>query len=954
MAVYTQDHRELSITTPLGKDFLLLTGLSGAEAISEIFSFQLDLLAELATKIEFEKVVGQQATVEMRLPTGEKRYFDGLIKRLTQGKRDEHFVYFRAELVPKLWLLTKKVRSRIFQQITVPDILGKVFSGLDVSYKLSANYYNRDYCVQYRESDFAFASRLMEEEGIYYFFDHTSNNHQLVVTDDATQHPPVSGQLKVTYDEISGGVREDLRITSWEKTQELRSGQYTLWDHCFEQPGKNLEAKDKTIASVAAGKITHKLNVGGNDQLEIYDFPGGYAQRFDGVTRSGADQSQSLSDIFRDKDRTVRIRMEQEEVESVAISGGGDCGYFSPGHRFTLERHFDADGAYLLTRVRHEARIVGNYRTADALVFNYENQFTCIPLDLPYRPQRSTPKPIIAGHQTATVVGPQGEELFCDKYGRVKVQFHWDREGKKDGDSSCWIRVAQVWAGKRWGAFFWPRIGHEVAVAFEEGDPDQPLIIGSVYNAENMPWFALPDNKNLAGFKSATFSGTAGKNYNGIVFNDQQGREHLALHSENNLSLNSERDKMIHSGANKGERVAVANILTVGKLLPSGGSGGGDDVDNVNENVGDYSEPENWGKGNAIAYPAPTGLGGVNAQTVFGVNQQTIFGLTNQTCLGESQVIAINPFVLVPHGTRIPLLDLIGHMVGGNLLMTVGRNAQFTCGQNFDLCVGREKIEKSSKPSSRKCTCLLVGILCAMELAYVFFYNFLAGIAGDKDRSWLVVIAQGVVSLLAGTILRCESFLAEDEEATISERIRGIFYTPKLKERARDPKDFHLDFEDKKDADKGGDLLSSVDGENQIEGNYLVLHTRSPRHDEGKPQEKAHVIALLASGTAKSHHTDGRILVRGSKGVRITSGPADEWPVDNKNVDGVEIITGLGQAVKIQRGLEAESHQKIEFTPGKIEINGGAIGEISLSVGESKISLTKTGIVIKGLITKIN
>src|SRR5690348_8679937 len=413
MAVYTQGDRELSITTPLGKDSLLLIGLRGSEAISEIFSFQLDLLAELATKIEFEKVVGQKATVEMRLPTGEKRYFDGIIKRLSQGKRDEHFVYFKAELVPKLWLLTKKVRSRIFQQITVPDILGKIFSGLDVSYKLSAKYYNRDYCVQYRESDFAFASRLMEEEGIYYFFDHSSDKHQLMVYDDPKQHPAVAGQVNVTYDEVAGGYRGDLRIYAWEKTQELRSGQYTLWDHCFEQPSKNLEAKDKTIGSVAVGKITHNLKVGGNDQLEIYDFPGGYAQRFDGITRSGGDQSQSLNDMYRDKDRTVRIRMEQEELGSIGISGAGNCGYFSPGHRFTLERHFDADGAYLLTRVRHEARVVGNYRSSEGLAFAYENSFNCIPLELPYRPLRVTPRPVIASHQTATVVGPQGEELFC-------------------------------------------------------------------------------------------------------------------------------------------------------------------------------------------------------------------------------------------------------------------------------------------------------------------------------------------------------------------------------------------------------------------------------------------------------------------------------------------------------------------------------------------------------------
>jgi type VI secretion system secreted protein VgrG len=184
-----------------------------------------------------------------------------------------------------------------------------------------------------------------------------------------------------------------------------------------------------------------------------------------------------------------------------------------------------------------------------------------------------TPEPVIAGIQTATVVGPPGEEIFCDKYGRIKVQFHWDREGKQDADSSCWLRVAQVWAGKGWGAFFWPRIGHEVVVVFEEGDPDQPLIIGSVYNAENMPWFALPSQKQLAGFKSASVRGLANQNYNGIVFDDEKGHEHLAIHSERNMSFNSEHDKMIHAGRHKGERVSSASVFTVGRLS-GGGSGG--------------------------------------------------------------------------------------------------------------------------------------------------------------------------------------------------------------------------------------------------------------------------------------------------------------------------------------------------------------------------------------------
>ncbi len=563
MPTYTQADRPLAITTPLGKDVLLLTGFRGQEGISQLFSFQLEMLAERGTEVHFDKILGESVTVELGLVNGDKRYFNGLVKRFSQGVRDEFFIRFRAEVVPKLWLLTKKVCCRIFQQLSVPDILRQVFTGLDVSYQISGTYYPRDYCVQYRESDFDFASRLMEEEGIYYFFKHADGSHQLVVTD--IKNPTVEGQSSVIYDEVSGGLRDEMRITDWEKMQELRSGEYTLWDHCFELPGNHLETKRKTVDRVSVGKVTHKLSVGGNDKLEIYDYPGGYAQRFDGIDPNGAPRAKDLKLIFEDRDRTVRVRMEQEDVACLEIRGASYCGNFAAGYKFTLERHFDANSQYLLTYVVHNAHQAG-YRSNEAPEFHYENHFACIPAALRYRPQRVTAKPVIAGVQTATVVGPDGEEIFCDKYGRVKVQFHWDREGKKDANSSCWLRVAQVWAGKGWGAFFWPRIGHEVVVIFEEGDPDQPLIVGSVYNAENMPPFTLPLRKKLGGIKSASVNGTSGENFNGIVFFDEKGHEHTSIHSERHMTLHAEFDTRMKVGRHRGDRVPGASLLTVGRI----------------------------------------------------------------------------------------------------------------------------------------------------------------------------------------------------------------------------------------------------------------------------------------------------------------------------------------------------------------------------------------------------
>ena len=738
MAIYIQADRPLIVTTPLGTDALLATGFRGHEAISQLFHFEVDLLAEADAPIRFDRILGQNVTVEMRVTNGEKRYFNGLVQRFTQGDRDyAPLVHFRADLVPKLWLLTKKIRSRIFQHLSIPDILRKVFDGLEVTYELFGAYYERDYCVQYRESDFAFASRLMEEEGIYYFFKHTDGQHQLVVTD--TTLPTVPGQSNIVYDTVSVHQATEMRVNAWEKTQQLCSGEYTLWDHCFEMPGNHLECKQNTLDGVPVGKVTHKLNVGGNHELEIYDYPGGYAQRFDGIDRDGSPRPQDLKRIFEDRERTVKVRMEQEEANSIEIRGASDCGNFTAGHKFTLERHFDANGSYLLTRVDHDAQMSG-HRSGEDPDFRYENHFLCMPAALRYRPQRLTAKPVIAGIQTATVVGPPGEEIFCDKYGRVKVQFHWDREGKKDADSSCWLRVSQVWAGKGWGAFFWPRIGHEVVVTFEEGDPDQPLITGSVYNAENMPWFTLPQHKQLGGFKSASLRGTAQKNYNGIVFNDEKGHEHLSIHSEHNMSLNTELDKMFHAGRHKGERVGVANVLTVGKLLPSGGgSGGGFDA------------------GDTIPEPPPLGVLGLNSVVTFGESFQATAGLNHQLAVGNNMQICINPLGLAAGVPGLPaalaLTSALGTGIGGNMQFTIGTSANFVLGQEFDINFGPPKIEISGPYSDHPATVILCGVLGAASIAWAILYDALKE---DQQRAELTIAFQGLIDGLLTGILGVE------------------------------------------------------------------------------------------------------------------------------------------------------------------------------------------------------
>lgn len=546
------------VSTPLGPDKLLLVGFEGADQISGLYSFRLEMIATNANAkdVKFDSLLGQELVVSMVIQNEDPqstevkfRYFRGICRRFEQGNRDNDFTTFRAEIVPQFWLTTRTAQSRIFQQMSVPDIIKKVLTGLKVNYQIQGTFEKREYCVQYRETDFNFVSRLMEEEGIFYFFTHTADTHELVIANAASAHPVVPGISKVQWDVEQGQNSDATHIHEWVKRQEVRSGKYALWDHSFQRPDDNFESKKNTLGSVAVGKVTHKLEVGGNDKFEIYDYPGEFAQRFDGIDKGGGAQAAELGKITPDGTRTVGLRMEAETLAGLLIEGGSNCNQFTSGHKFTLEKHFDAEGSYVLTSVHHVAHGGNAYRSGEQPKFVYSNSFTCIPAVLPFRPQRTTPKPCVMGAQTAMVVGPAGEEIFTDKYGRVKVQFPWDRDSKADANSSCWLRVGTAWAGKQWGAIHIPRIGHEVIVQFMEGDPDAPIIIGSVYNASTMPPYALPDNKTMSTLKSLSSKGGGG--FNEIRFEDKKGSEQIFIHGEKNTDIRIKNDRFEWIGNNR-------------------------------------------------------------------------------------------------------------------------------------------------------------------------------------------------------------------------------------------------------------------------------------------------------------------------------------------------------------------------------------------------------------------
>ncbi len=754
MSTPTQADRPLSITTPLGKDAVFLTELKGHEAISELFRFDLKVLSELKKPVAFDKVLGQPATVEIVLQDGKKRHIDGIVCGMKQGRRDETFFHYELQLVPKLWLLTLRHQSRIFQRLTVPEILKKVLAGLDVKYDLSAPYEPRDYCAQYRESDFAFASRLMEEEGIRYYFEHSPGSHVMVLCDEATKHPDVPLQPEVAYEELPpGGKIEEMRVTYWEKAQEIRPHLYTLRDHCFELPEQPLEAQQPTLDSVPVGKVAHKLGLLGNEKLEVYDFPGGYAQRFDGIDASGGERPAELKKIFVDKERTVRLRMEREETATLRASGTSYCPHFVPGHAFTLKKHFNADGRYAITRSEHEASLEGDYLTGSDAPFKYANRFECIPAALPYRPERKTPRPVISGNQTATVVTPPGEELFCDKYGRVKVQFHWDREGKKDPGSSCWIRVAQPWAGKGWGAFFWPRAGNEVVVSFEEGDPDQPLVVGSVYNADNMPPFKLPFRNELAGIKSASLRGQYNKHFNGVVFCDEAGREHLALHSERNLAFHTELDCKFAAGRNRHEGVPAVSMMSVGCLPGGGGSGGGPADPTTEERLQALEDNLNYSPFGDVN--SPSGTMGLYQYMTYGEYMSAVAGLQASMILGSNLGITVNPSALTRSGGTVPpwLNMALGAGIGANTGITMGTSNSFTLGKAVDA-----KYKDNTKEidlNRHTATKILAAILAAVILLWMILYATATSI---EARTIEFAVFQPIIGVVIVAMLLIEEY----------------------------------------------------------------------------------------------------------------------------------------------------------------------------------------------------
>jgi type VI secretion system secreted protein VgrG len=508
----------MSIATPLGED-LLFHRMSAHEELGRLSEFEIDLLSD-KSDIKFADVLAKSVTVNLELANKATRYYNGFVTRFSQtGMRGRYYQY-HASVRPWLWFLTRTSDCRIFQKMTVPDIIKKVFQDHTIAVfetRLTGQYRQWEYCVQYRESDFNFISRLMEQEGIYYYFKHESSRHTMVITDSYSGHEPFPGHADVEY--IPHGVvrTEKEGITDWSFANEIQSGKYVIDDYNFTAP------KVPRIANKQKPR-SHTLS-----DYELYDYPGEYEKKAEG-------------------DRYVAARLEEVQSRYELAQATTNSRGIAAGSLITLKKfpRTDQNRQYLVTSTHHDL-VYSEYESMEGGGSDYSCSFTALfGKEEPFRPQRMTPKPIVQGPQTALVVGPSGQEIYTDEYGRVKVQFHWDRYGKKNEDSSCWMRVAQVWAGNRWGATFIPRIGQEVVVSFLEGDPDDPLIIGSVYNDLQRPPYLGSEEKpgrdakhkndpKVSGIKSNSTMGGSG--YNELRFDDAKGKEEIFLHAERDLDV---------------------------------------------------------------------------------------------------------------------------------------------------------------------------------------------------------------------------------------------------------------------------------------------------------------------------------------------------------------------------------------------------------------------------------
>ncbi|MGK2231238.1 MAG: type VI secretion system secreted protein VgrG [Colwellia sp.] len=547
----SDQHRLVAISTPLKDDVLILREAKYQEHLGKPFEMDVELVST-DESVSFEEILGKNVTV--RLETNdEDRYFNGIVTVFKQKESFEQHAVYCATVRPWLWLLSLSQHCRIYQQKSYPEIIKSVFDDMDFSDyedRLTGKYDKQEYVVQFNETDLDFVTRIMQQEGIFYFFKHTNGKHTLILQDDTVT---ANNLGEVPYFELKDHSRHKgvEGITQWENHQQVKTGGISLSSYDFQLPTKNLTA------------TTLDPKVNSLSSFQKYTYEGNYSERAAG-------------------DHYTKMLMEQENATQEQKAFSGNMRILTAGANFTLTEHMrdDQNANYYVTQfscVMRSDELMVNVNKEKS--FMYEFSACAIPAKCSFRPEISVRKPVMQGPQTATVVGKTKEEIWTDKYGRIKVHFHWDKQSKSDELSSCWMRVSQSMAGKNWGSIYIPRVGQEVIVDFLQGDPDQPVVIGCVYNGSSLPPHSLPNNATFSGFKSRSTKN--GGQFNELRFDDKQGEEQLFIHAAKNQDimvnndcfetvgsdrhLTVKQDQFVKVENNRFEDISADHIEKIGK-----------------------------------------------------------------------------------------------------------------------------------------------------------------------------------------------------------------------------------------------------------------------------------------------------------------------------------------------------------------------------------------------------
>ena len=693
--------RVMEIATPLGEDVLLFHGMRAREELGRLSEYHLDLLSADG-EIDVDAILGKNVTIKLALPDDSTRYFNGYVTRFSQGAMHGRYFRYTATVHPWLWFLTRTADCRIFQEMTVPDILKKVFADhgtADFKLELTSSYRKWTYCVQYRETDFNFVSRLMEQEGIYYYFRHTEGHNTLVLTDSCSKHVPCPGYDAIPYIPPERLVRPELEhISDWQFTREIQPGAYVHKDYDLERPSVDLKTHKVLARSYTPSNY------------EVFDYPGEYIEKSDG-------------------EQYASVRIDELGTQFETGHGVTNARGITVGALFTLDRcpRADQNCEHLVVSSNYDLEF-SDYEASEGSGTSCHCSFTAISTEQQFRPKRITPKPFVQGPQTAMVVGPAGDEIHTDQFGRVKVQFHWDRLGKKDENSSCWIRVSQPWAGKGWGSVSTPRIGQEVIVDFLEGDPDQPIITGRVYNAESQPPFGFPAGAVVSGIKSNTHKGSG---YNELSMDDTAGTEKITIHGQYDMNTTVEHDQTSTIHNNRTDRVDVDDSESVGNNQKCDVGVNQDTTVGSNQtlkvganrtkNVGS-NETNSIGANQttSVASNQTTSVGGSRSSTVGGSETSTValqrthtVGVNETISVGGGQQVSVGGLQAITVGllqtTNVGLAQMVNvgasrsvmvalnqttkvgnnesHGVSGNRSTSVGKDDELSVGKNLAITV---------------------------------------------------------------------------------------------------------------------------------------------------------------------------------------------------------------------------------------------------------------------------